>query len=43
MGDSVRGPEIAGIELDGAAPGWLRAETFPDSSRAKQRQPRIIA
>jgi hypothetical protein len=27
MGDGVRGPEIAGVELDGAAPGWLGGST----------------
>jgi hypothetical protein len=26
MGDGVRGPEIAGVELNGAAPGWLGGE-----------------
>src|SRR5262249_11220694 len=26
MSDGVRGPEIAGVELDGAAPGWLGGE-----------------
>src|SRR5262249_4626305 len=26
MGDGVRGPEIAGVELDGAATGWLGGE-----------------
>ncbi len=29
MGDGVRGPEIAGVELDGAAPGWLGGEIVP--------------
>src|SRR4030095_13256093 len=30
MGDGVRGPEIAGVELDGAAPGWLSSEIVPN-------------
>src|SRR5258708_31986059 len=29
MGDGVRGPEIARVELDGAAPGGLGAEIVP--------------
>src|SRR5512144_1712720 len=29
MGNGVRGPEIAGVELDGAAPGGLGGEIIP--------------
>ena len=29
MGDGVRGPEIARVELNGAAPGWLGGEIIP--------------
>jgi hypothetical protein len=29
MGDGVRSPEIAGVELDGVAPGWLGGERVP--------------
>src|SRR5262249_25681216 len=29
MGDGMRGPEIAGLERDGAAPGWLGGEIVP--------------
>src|SRR5258705_8197885 len=29
MGDGVCGPEIAGVELDRAAPGWLGGEIVP--------------
>ena len=29
VGDGVRGPEIAGVELDGAAPEWLGGEIVP--------------